>query len=157
MMPNRLRISRSAPGLRAPGHLLALVHAPRRRARADRAGRAVPVRLSVRLGAAVEPVTPAIGWGVLHLFCRPTPSIDAEAVRAAVKEAEAAGDQVVPVAVLGHKADLAFMALGDDLWRLRRLQSALQEAGLHAIPYVGSWSEWVADPSRPVATGPLPG
>ncbi|HET7760885.1 MAG TPA: sulfurtransferase [Phycicoccus sp.] len=38
-----------------------------------------------------------------------------------------------------------------------QLALALHEAGLHAIPYVGSWSEWVADPSRPVATGPLPG
>jgi thiosulfate/3-mercaptopyruvate sulfurtransferase len=38
-----------------------------------------------------------------------------------------------------------------------QLALALHEAGLHAIPYVGSWSEWVADPSRPVATGPQPG
>jgi chlorite dismutase len=41
-----------------------------------------------------------------------------------------AGDQVVPVALLGHKGDLCFMALGDDLWRLRRFQSDLQAAGL---------------------------
>ncbi|HEX6917877.1 MAG TPA: rhodanese-like domain-containing protein, partial [Phycicoccus sp.] len=38
-----------------------------------------------------------------------------------------------------------------------QLALALHEAGLHAIPYVGSWSGWVADPSRPVATGALPG
>lgn len=34
---------------------------------------------------------------------------------------------------------------------------ALELAGIPAALYVGSWSEWVADPSRPVATGPLPG
>ncbi len=34
---------------------------------------------------------------------------------------------------------------------------ALHEAGITAIPYVGSWSEWVADPTRPVATGTDPG
>ena len=34
---------------------------------------------------------------------------------------------------------------------------ALHEAGITAIPYVGSWSEWVTDPDRPVATGPDPG
>ena len=34
---------------------------------------------------------------------------------------------------------------------------ALHEAGIAAIPYVGSWSEWIADPARPVATGPDPG
>ncbi|WP_333742256.1 sulfurtransferase [Pedococcus sp. 5OH_020] len=31
---------------------------------------------------------------------------------------------------------------------------ALQEAGIEAALYVGSWSDWVSDPSRPVATGP---
>jgi thiosulfate/3-mercaptopyruvate sulfurtransferase len=30
---------------------------------------------------------------------------------------------------------------------------ALELAGLPAALYVGSWSHWVADPGRPVATG----
>jgi thiosulfate/3-mercaptopyruvate sulfurtransferase len=34
---------------------------------------------------------------------------------------------------------------------------ALEIAGLPAALYVGSWSAWSADPSRPVATGPDPG
>jgi thiosulfate/3-mercaptopyruvate sulfurtransferase len=34
---------------------------------------------------------------------------------------------------------------------------ALRVAGLDGALYLGSWSEWVADPSRPVATGPEPG
>ncbi|MEU3983093.1 sulfurtransferase [Streptomyces sp. NPDC026672] len=33
---------------------------------------------------------------------------------------------------------------------------ALAVAGIPAALYVGSWSEWSADPSRPVATGPDP-
>src|SRR4051812_43127152 len=77
-----------------------------------------------------EPLSPVTGWGVLHLFCVPTPLADGEAIAAAVKSCAADGHQVVPVAVLGHKADLAFMALGPDLWRLRRLQSDLQASGL---------------------------
>jgi chlorite dismutase len=78
---------------------------------------------------------------VLHLFCKLPAAAgtsagpggrawDAEAVLQAVKRAEADDIQVVSVAMLGHKADLGFMALGPDLWRLRRLQSDLQAAGL---------------------------
>ncbi len=33
---------------------------------------------------------------------------------------------------------------------------ALAVAGIPAALYVGSWSEWSADPSRPVAVGPDP-
>jgi thiosulfate/3-mercaptopyruvate sulfurtransferase len=31
---------------------------------------------------------------------------------------------------------------------------ALTIAGIPAALYVGSWSDWVTDPARPVATGP---
>ena len=34
---------------------------------------------------------------------------------------------------------------------------ALEIAGIPAALYVGSWSNWIADPARPVATGPDPG
>ena len=72
---------------------------------------------------------PSVGWGVLHLFCRPSAAFDGEAVVAAVKRAQAAGDQVVTVSLLGHKADIGFMVLAEDLWRLRRLQSDLVASG----------------------------
>jgi chlorite dismutase len=80
-----------------------------------------------------EPLTPAAGWVVLHLFCKPSPLADAEAIVAAVKGAQGDDHQVVTVAVLGHKADLAFMALGPDLWRLRRFQTELAVAGLDVV------------------------
>jgi chlorite dismutase len=77
-----------------------------------------------------EPVVSVQGWGVLHLFCKLGPELDREAVVAAVKACQADDHQVVTFAVLGHKADLAFMALGPDLWRLRRFQAELAAAGL---------------------------
>jgi peroxiredoxin len=70
---------------------------------------------------------------VLHVFCRRGPLTEPEEVIAAVKRAEADGLQVVPVAVLGHKAELAFMILGPDLWRIRELQTALTRAGLDIV------------------------
>ncbi len=80
-----------------------------------------------------EALAPTTGWGALHLFCKPTPRVDPEAVATAVKAAESDETQVVAFAVLGHKADLGFLALGPDLWRLRALQTALQQAGLDVV------------------------
>jgi thiosulfate/3-mercaptopyruvate sulfurtransferase len=37
-----------------------------------------------------------------------------------------------------------------------QLVLALEAAGVPAALYAGSWSDWVADPARPVATGPRP-
>ncbi len=88
-----------------------------------------------------EPLEPSAGWGVLHLFCSVTPLGDARAVAAAVEAAEADGVQVVAVAMLGHKADVGLMALGADLWRLRRLQTALAEAGLAVVDSYVSLTE----------------
>lgn len=74
-----------------------------------------------------------MGWTVLHLFCATTPLADAEAVTTAVRSLEADDHQVVPVAIAGHKADVCLMALGPDLWRLRRFQSEVAAAGLEVV------------------------
>jgi chlorite dismutase len=87
------------------------------------------------------PLEPSVGWGVLHLFCKVGPLADAAAVTAAVKVAEEGDHQVVTAAMLGHKADLAVMALGPDLWRLRRLQTDLVEAGLEVVDSYVSLTE----------------
>ena len=60
---------------------------------------------------------------------------------AAVKAAEADGIQVVAFAVLGHKADVGFLALGPDLWRLRALQTDLTTAGLQVADSYVSLTE----------------
>jgi len=75
------------------------------------------------------------GLGVLHLFLSPVVgrSVDTEAATAAVKTAEAAEAQVVTAALLGHKADVAVMALHRDWTVLRRLQTDLQAAGLDLV------------------------
>ena len=80
-----------------------------------------------------EPISPSVGRGVLHLFCKPTALVDGEAVVAGVKAAEGAGVQVVSVSVLGHKCDVAFMAMHADWRELRKLQTDLQRAGLEVV------------------------
>jgi chlorite dismutase len=91
----------------------------------------------------MDPVEPSVGWGVLHLFhqvdrvrAERDPSGGKHVVDA-VGSLEADGHQVLPVAVLGHKADLGFVALGPDLARLHRFQQELLRAPLEpASSYV---------------------
>ena len=80
-----------------------------------------------------EPAVPAQGLGVLHLFYKVSPLADRQAVLAGLKAFATEGNQIVTVATLGHKADLAVMGLGADLWRLRDLQTALDQAGLELV------------------------
>jgi chlorite dismutase len=73
------------------------------------------------------------GLGVVHLFCKPEGEVDREAIISAVRAAESKDCQVVTAAMLGHKADMAFMALCADLTVIRELQTALQRAGLAVV------------------------
>jgi hydrogen peroxide-dependent heme synthase len=88
-----------------------------------------------------EPVSPSTGWGVLHLFCRFAPGADSDAIVAAARALEAGDHQVVSVAVLGHKADIGFLAIGPDLWRLRSFQAGIQSAGLELVSSYVSLTE----------------
>src|SRR4029078_11325717 len=88
-----------------------------------------------------EAVSPSTGVCVLHLFCKPTPLFDGEAVVAAVKAAEAAGCQVVTIAMLGHKCDVALMAIHENLRELRGLQRGSKHAGVEVVDSYVSLSE----------------
>ncbi len=94
------------------------------------------------------------GWGIFHLFCKTGPNSDGQRVAAAVKEASEGDHQVVSVAMFGHKADVCFMALGPDLWRLRGLQRDLQAAGLEivdsyvSITEISEYAKGLPEPMR---------
>ena len=87
------------------------------------------------------PLTPTVGWNVLHLFCQVTPLADGAALASAVKAIEADDHQVVPVALVGHKGDVCLLALGPDLWRLRRFQTEVVEAGFDVVDSYVSLTE----------------
>jgi chlorite dismutase len=87
-----------------------------------------------------EVISPGQGLAVLHLFCKVTPLADTDAVLVAARalrapghEVEADQHQLVTAALLGHKADVGFMALGPDLWRLRQFQTDIEAAGLTVV------------------------
>jgi chlorite dismutase len=67
---------------------------------------------------------------VLHLFGHPAAEFDGQAVISAVKDAQGRGVQVVSVSMLGHKADVAFMAVASDMRELRKFQTGVQTAGV---------------------------
>jgi chlorite dismutase len=67
---------------------------------------------------------------VLHLFGHPAAEFDGQSVISAVKDAQGRGVQVVSVSMLGHKADVAFMAVASDMRELRKFQTAVQTAGV---------------------------
>jgi chlorite dismutase len=90
----------------------------------------------------IETIPLGEGLAVLHLFCKVTPLADTDAVLVAAQALQASGKdgeagarahQLVSVALLGHKADVAFMALGPDLWRLRKFQTGVEAAGLTVV------------------------
>ncbi len=86
-------------------------------------------------------MSPSIGLGVLHLFCKTTPQFDGEALVGAVKNAENSGVTVVSVSMLGHKADLAIMGVANDLRELKKLQTGIQHAGLAIVDSYTSLTE----------------
>jgi peroxiredoxin len=84
----------------------------------------------------MDPVTPSIGWGVLHHYYRidrERAERDPEAAKRvvdAVASLHTEGHQAVCMAMLGHKADLGVIALGPDLARLQSFQTELLGAPL---------------------------
>lgn len=110
-------------------------------------GRLVDVRAPERFRGEVEPMDPVAGHipGALNV---PTtgnamssgPFKPAAALRRRFEEAGI--DAKTPVGVYcGSGVNAAHTAL------------AMDAAGIEAVLYPGSWSEWITDPQRPVATG----
>jgi chlorite dismutase len=85
------------------------------------------------LGPVTDSPAPSEGLAVLHLFLATTPLADRAETLTAIDRARSRGTQTVTAAMLGHKADLAIMALDADVWALRALQTDLVTAGLDLV------------------------
>lgn len=88
-----------------------------------------------------EPMSPSVGLGVVHLFCKPFPDFNGLDLVKTVKAAEDAGVTVITVSMLGHKADLAIMGLAADMRELKKLQTGVQHSGLEIVDSYVSLTE----------------
>ena len=89
----------------------------------------------------MNPLKPEIGLGVLHLFCKTSDSVDKDVLEHAVVEIRSGGGQVIPISILGHKADIAFMVLDEDWLTLREFQSTISKCGLEIVDSYVSLTE----------------
>ena len=89
----------------------------------------------------MNPLKPAMGLGVLHLFCKSSDSVDKDALEHAVEEIRSGGGQVIPISILGHKADMAFMVLDEDWVALRKFQATISKCGLEIVDSYVSLTE----------------
>ena len=139
-----------APGdfVAAPGHR-SLLGATEVAAMLGQPGPAslIDVRAADRYAGESEPIDPVAGHipGAINLPSMANVGPDGRFLEPAVIAARYAEIGQRPVVYCGSGITAAHTLL------------ALNEVGLEdAAIYAGSWSDWITDPSRPVATGPTP-
>jgi thiosulfate/3-mercaptopyruvate sulfurtransferase len=123
---------------------------------AGNAGQLLDARAAERFRGEVEPIDPVAGHIPGAVSC-PTTSIQetdgrylpADRLRAVLLGA--GGGAVGDVGADGVPALSAYCGSGVTA---SQLVLAGHDAGLDIALYPGSWSHWVRDPARPVATGP---
>ena len=89
----------------------------------------------------MNPLKPAMGLGVLHLFCKSSDSVDKDGLEQALIATRNQGGQVISISILGHKADIAFMVLDEDWLTLRKFQATISTCGLEIVDSYVSLTE----------------
>lgn len=119
---------------------------------ADGQWKVIDARAAQRYAGEVEPLDPVAGHipGAVNRPFQQNLRADGRFKPAAVLRAE------FDALLGGQPADRVVHQCGSGVSALNNL-IAMEYAGLEgSMLYPGSWSEWCADPARPVATGPRP-
>ena len=122
-------------------------------ARLARSGELLDARAAERYRGEVEPIDPVAGHipGALS-----APTTENLAEDGTFLAPEALRERFAALGVAAEPAPPVGVYCGSGVTAAHEVL-ALRRAGISAALYVGSWSEWVADPARPVATGRDPG
>lgn len=113
------------------------------------AGWLFDVRAAERFRGEVEPLDPVAG----HVPGAVNQPFSQSLHDGRFKSSAELRDQLGPV-LAGRKPEEAVVMCGSGVTACHLLL-AMEHAGLHgARVYAGSWSGWISDPSRPIATGP---
>jgi thiosulfate/3-mercaptopyruvate sulfurtransferase len=115
-----------------------------------RSGRLLDARTAERYRGEAEPVDPVAGHIPGAVSAPAAGNLAAGTFRSAAELRE----RFASLAVTGGGPVGAYCGSGVSA---AQEVLALEIAGIPAALYVGSWSQWLADPARPVATGPDPG
>jgi thiosulfate/3-mercaptopyruvate sulfurtransferase len=151
--PSQQAASAAAPGdfHARPGHMPLLSAAEA--AALGRSGRLLDARAGERYRGDAEPIDPVAGHipGALSVPATGNVTEDGHLLsQADLRERfAAAGLPADPATGLGAYCGSGVTAAHAVL--------ALSIAGIPASLYAGSWSHWITDPGRPVASGPDPG
>jgi thiosulfate/3-mercaptopyruvate sulfurtransferase len=129
-----------------PGHMPALDAAGAQAT--ARAGRLLDARSAERYRGETEPVDPVAGHIPGAVSAPTTGNVNADGTFADAAELAA---RFAALGVTGDGTPIGAYC-GSGVTAAHEIL-ALALAGLPAALYVGSWSNWVADPGRPVATG----
>lgn len=118
-----------------------------------RTGLLVDARAGERYAGRTEPVDPVAG----HIpGARSLPTAAVVTPEGAFRPADEVA-QALASARAGLSADVPVGAYCGSGVSATQVVLALEVLGAPAALYPGSWSEWITDPARPVATGDLPG
>lgn len=112
------------------------------------AGVLLDVRAGQRYRGETEPIDPVAGHipGAVNLPMPETTGPDGSLLPADRLRDRFAAAGVTPATPVGVYCGSGITAAHTAL--------AMTVAGLHPAVYVGSWSDWISDPTHPVATGP---